>query len=653
MNDLNKTVNIGIFAHVDAGKTTLTEQMLYHAGILRNAGSVDGGNTRSDYTEEERKRGISVFSSSVQFSYNETDINIVDTPGHSDFFSEVERTIRVVDCAVLIISAIEGVQSRTETVWNILRRHSVPTVIFINKLDRAGASYKYACEGISDLDGIDGKAVSFSSTSGDGCPDVSVKMIPDEEIAETVAMSDETAMELYLDGQLRNVLTATYLRKAISGFKIIPILAGCAKGGTGVEELIRFISEYMPYSGGDPNGEPAGVCYKVEHTPQGRLCHVRMFSGTLSNRDEIKVSGQPYKITQIRKITGNRASDIGTVTAGQIAALCGIGAKAGDIIGDHSLVPDYEELTEALMSTRITTPPDQFTRLTEAISELTEEDPVLKASWIREKQELTLSVTGKIQIEIIESILRTKYGLTPSFSVPSVIYRETIQSSGFGFDSYTMPKPCWAVLKFLMEPLPRGTGIEYSSIVENNKIFYHYQDQVKKTIPSALRQGPSGWPVTDIRITLVDGQHHTEHTHPLDFAVCTPMAIMNGLYTIGTVMLEPVCRFCLTVPEDSLGRILGEIVSRRGSYEITGAHKGKTRVEGFYPVSTTWDFPDYVSGATEGKGILTTSFEGFRDCPQEFCSPTEYRGISPLDRAKYILWVRKAITDESTYIEIT
>ena len=302
------------------------------------------------------------------------------------------------------------------------------------------------------------------------------------------------------------------------------------------------------------------------------------------------------------------------------------------------------------MNVKINCAPEDFPILTEAVHELTEEDPLLKAYWVKEKRELTLSVTGTIQLEIIDTLFKTRWGINASFGEPSVIYRETPAGRGYGFDAYTMPKPCWAVLKFLIEPLPRGSGVEYSSIVENNKIFYRYQSQVEDAIPTALRQGPSGWQVTDLRITLVDGEHHTIHTHPLDFAVATPMAMMNGLVSIGTVMLEPILRFRLTVPEESLGKVMGELVNIRGEFEMGTAHKGRCRLEGTYPVSSGRDFAGFVARATGGKGVLSAVFDGYRDCPQELCQTTEYRGISPLDRAKYILWVRKALTDSEMHL---
>lgn len=645
---MSENINLGIFAHVDAGKTTLTEQLLFSAGVVRSAGNVDSGTTQTDYTEIERSRRISVRAASAQFTYKGVNINLIDTPGHMDFSSEVERTLRVIDCAVLVVSAVEGIQARTEIVWDALALRKLPTIVFVNKLDRAGASFS---ETLDALRSFSDAILPFTKVFGEGLPGFSIFPISDDELAENLALTSESLMDKYLSSALKGRTLLNELRSSVAGRGTIPVFAGSAAAGIGTRELLDSVTELMPRASGDPNADLAALVYKVEHDKtMGRLCHVRLFSGSLSNRDAVTVNGEPAKISQIRRVTGGKRADVGTVSAGEIAALCGIGAKAGDILGDESLVPRPTNLTEPLLNVKVTTSSENFTKLTEAVHELTEEDPLLRAFWVREKRELTLSVTGTIQLEIIESLLKTRFGLDVKFGTPSVIYRETPAQSGYGFDAYTMPKPCWAVLKFLIEPLPRGSGVEYSSIVENNKIFYRYQSQVEQAIPTALRQGPSGWEVTDLRITLVDGNHHTIHTHPLDFTVATPMAIMNGLASLGTLMLEPVLKFRLTVPEDALGKILGELVNIRAEFEMCSSRKGRCRIEGVYPVSSSADFPGFVTRATGGKGVLSAVFDGYRDCPQELCQKTEYRGISPLDRAKYILWVRKALTDPEMHL---
>lgn len=648
MADINTNINLGIFAHVDAGKTTLTEQLLFTAGAVRSAGNVDSGTTQTDYTEVERSRRISVSAASAKFEYKGVGINLIDTPGHMDFSSEVERALRVVDCAVLVVSAVEGIQARTEIVWDALEQRKTPTVIFINKLDRAGSNFSGTLEALQSYS----DAVSaFTKVTKEGLDGLCISPVSEDELSEIAATTSDEAMEKYLDGKLQGAELTAELQKAICSRNIIPVFAGSAAESKGVKELLDGLVSLMPKAQGDENGPLAALVYKVEHNKSmGRMCHVRMFSGKLSNRDTIEIAGETAKIAQIRRVTGGRHTDIGTVRAGEIAALCGIGARAGDILGDEKLVPRPTNLTEPLLNVKINCAPEDFPILTEAVHELTEEDPLLKAYWVKEKRELTLSVTGTIQLEIIDALFKARWGINASFGAPSVIYRETPAGKGYGFDAYTMPKPCWAILKFLIEPLPRGSGVEYSSIVENNKIFYRYQSQVEDAIPTALRQGPSGWQVTDLRITLVDGEHHTIHTHPLDFAVATPMAMMNGLVSIGTVMLEPILRFRLTVPEDSLGKIMGELVNIRGEFEMGTAHRGRCRLEGTYPVSSGRDFAGFVARATGGKGVLSAVFDGYRDCPQELCETTEYRGISPLDRAKYILWVRKALTDSEMHL---
>ena len=638
-----ETINLGLFAHVDAGKTTLTEQLLFAAGAVRSAGRVDDGTARTDYTELERARKISIRAAAAQFSYAGVDVNLIDTPGHMDFSSEVDRTLRVVDCAVLIVSAVEGIQARTELVWDALAARKTPVVIFVNKLDRAGADLDAV---LAALSAFSGALLPFTSVRNAGGPDVEPLPVPEAALAEAAAFTSDEAMDRYLSGTLSGGALTAALRDATARRALIPVFAGCAGTGAGVRDLLDGIVRLMPRAGGDETGPLSALCYKAEHDrAAGRICHVRLFSGSLSNRDAVTVNGRPEKVAQIRRTTGARSVDVGTVRAGQIAALCGLGARAGDILGDERLVPPASHLTEPLLTVKVTVPPEQSTALSEAAAELGEEDPLLRAVWVREKSELTLSVTGDIQLEVLDGILRSRYGLAPAFGPPSVIYRETPAAAGFGYDAYTMPKPCWAILKFRIEPLPRGSGVRYRSVVENNKIFYRYQSQVEDTIPRALRQGPSGWQVTDLSLTLVDGSHHTIHTHPLDFAVATHLAVMNGLASVGTVMLEPRLRYRLTVPEETVGKVMGEIAVMRGSCELSAAPGGRCRLEGIVPVASSRSFPNFVARVTGGRGVLSAVFHDFADCPQELCTPTEYRGISPLDRAKYILWVRKAFTD--------
>jgi len=633
-----KIINLGIVAHVDAGKTTLTEQLLFASGAIREAGNVDDGTAHADFMDIERKRGISVKAASTVLSWNDCDINLIDTPGHTDFAAEVERSVWVVDCVVFVVSAVEGIQAQTEVIWKALKNLKKPVIFFINKTDRAGANPEKIFDDIKnkftkDVELFDGVYIS-------------------RQIAETVCEKNDLLLEKYLDGTISDNEIADELKKQFADCQIYPVMTGSAILGKGVPELLNLICFICPDSGltNDSNGEVSGVIFKIEHNKQsGRLAHVRLYSGSIKNRDTIynNTSGMDEKIVQIRKNKLQKTVDTGFLTAGDIGIICGFSnAKIGDRIGTGKNVPPSYKIAAPLLRAKVT-PADEnkYPELVAAISELSAEDPLLEMIWEQGERELVVNVTGLIQIEILENIIAERFNINVKFSQPSVIYKETPAKPGYGFEAYTMPKPSWAIIKFYIEPGERGSGYTYKSEVGDNKIWYRYQGQIEQAIPGALKQGPLGWNVTDLKITLVDGESHFLHTHPLDFANTTPMAMMRGLVDCGTTLLEPMLDFRITADESLGGKIIGEIISMRGTFDSPSIINGNFTVEGRYPAATSIDFPVRLASMTSGRGTLAAAFSGYEPCPLELGATTPYRGINPLDRAKYILWFRGAMSN--------
>ncbi|MCL2815838.1 MAG: GTP-binding protein, partial [Oscillospiraceae bacterium] len=471
-----------------------------------------------------------------------------------------------------------------------------------------------------------------------------------EKIIETICEKNDDLLEKYLDGKLQNPEIAEELKKQFAACQIYPVLKGSAISAKGVPELLDLICFICPNAktANDPNGEVSGVIFKIEHNRQsGRLSHIRLYSGSIKNRDVIKnkTSGLEEKIAQIRKNKLPKTIDAGFLGAGDIGIICGFSnAKLGDIIGSGKNIPPSYKISAPLLRAKIT-PSDEtkYPELASAISELSAEDPMLEMVWEQGKQELVVNITGLIQMEILESVLAERFDIDAKFSNPSVIYKETPAKPGYGFEAYTMPKPCWAVIKFFIEPGERGSGYVYKSEVGDNKIWYRYQSQIMQAIPDSLKQGPLGWNVTDLKITLVDGESHFLHTHPLDFIVTTPMAMMRGLVDCGTNLLEPMLDFRITADESLINKIIGEIISMRGTFESPSINGGNFTIEGRYPAAASIDFPIRFSSMTSGKGILSAAFSGYEPCPLELGATTPYRGINPLDRAKYILYIRGAI----------
>lgn len=647
-----KTVNLGIVAHVDAGKTTLTEQLLYHAGVTRSAGSVDDGTAQTDFMEVERERGISVKSSSASLSYNGSRINLIDTPGHVDFAAEVERSLSVLDAAVLVISAVEGIQSHTELLWDALVQTGTRAVLFCNKLDRVG----------SDFDGLLGKIhrkftpalLCFTKVLRQGdreCAICSRSLSePDfaEEASEAIAEWDEAFMERYLSGQpVREVELQALLREQIALGHIVPVLAGSAALGLGCRELLDFAAQYLEPVKNRTDDQLSAVVYKITHDKtMGRIAHVRLFGGSIRNRDSVILhpGGEEQKISQIRRYNGARYTDLGEAGKGDIAALCGLSdAKVSDVIGELSGQLDFRLAVPLFRVQAMPGKPEELHSLLQAFTELSAEDPQLDVQYDPDEREINVNITGMIQLEILSALVRERYGLAVSFLEPTVIYKETPAGFGRGFDAYTMPKPCWAVVALEIEPLPRGAGFQYSAHVPNDKLFYRYQNHIEIAVERAKKQGLYNWEVVDLKVTLVDGEHHTIHTHPMDFFLATPIAFLKALKDSGSTLLEPMQTARILVPEEMSGKVMGDIIAMRGEYDSPVIRDGTFQVEARLPVASSMNYSVRLASQTGGKGVLSTRFCGYQECPPELGRSTKRHGVNPLDRDKWILAMRNAL----------
>jgi len=648
----DKVINIGIVAHVDAGKTTLTEQLLYISGEVRKKGNVDDGTAQTDWLSIERSRGISVKSSSVRITKGECNINIIDTPGHVDFNGEVERSLTVLDCAVLVISAVEGIQAQTKLLFEALKQTKMPTIILINKIDRAGSDTDLITDKIKNQ--FTPNILNFHNVLNQGDRDcgVEIKTLSDNSFAEECVLSlsefDGELLDKYLSG---NAFSSDFLEEKLklhfNKAEIVPVLCSSASLGIGINDLLDFIIKFVEPSKNSQESDLSAIVYKVEHDKlMGKTAHVRMFGSTIKNRDSIYIPscGESQKVTQIRRVFGSKNIDIGQVDAGDIAVLCGLSSiKIGDVIGKQGKWNTYN-LAVPLLKVQVM--PQNNTEITEiiaALRELCDEDPLLDMEYVTEESEIQIKITGTIQLEVIAALLKERYDLDVDFSSPSVIYKETPAASGEGFEAYTMPKPCWAVVRLAIEPAKRGTGLEYHSVVSSNDIFIRYQNHIETSLHETLKQGLYGWEVTDLKVTLIGGEHHIMHTHPLDFFVATPVAVMDGLRNAGTTLLEPMLSIRISAPEDYIGKIIGELVQMRGEFDTPVIKSGMFTVEAHVPAATSLDFPIRLGVITSGKAALSSRFFGYKECPLELGTTTKRRGVNPLDRSKWILSKRSAL----------
>lgn len=658
-----KLRNVGIFAHIDAGKTTITENMLYISGKIHSTGSVDRGTAHTDFLDVERERGISVRSASTSFPWKGVNINLIDTPGHVDFSAEVERSIRVLDCAVLVISAVEGVQAQTEILWKALRAMNIPTILFMNKIDRVGSDIKRVLSEIHHS--LSKGSLCLQYVTGEetanpiitdiwplkGSSTEKVRKMQDDMI-ERLADLDEHILEQFIGG--RHISLSEIDEKAVSyasSGKAFPVFFGSALKGIGITQLMDGIVKYFHGPNGSPILPLAGVVFGIIHDHSiGRAAYVRLYNGSIKTRDIIFNASQNIdeKVTQIRKIDTGKYDDAGVIYAGDIGAVCGLThAKIGDILGDKDAVPGEFHLSTPFL--KVQAYPDseaEYPKLVDALQELGDEDPMLEVEWLHAEKQIHLKIMGIIQMEVLSSILKSRFGLNVSFGKTSVIYKETPTCSGEGFVSYTMPKPCWAVLRFLIEPLERGSGVVFSSVVRTEYIQERYQKQVEKTLPQALTQGIYGWEVTDIKITLIGGEHHVKHTRPPDFAIATSMGIMDGLNNTGITLLEPTLKFHISAPEGAGGKILNDLDEMRGTFDSPVIIEGVFDVDGVLPASTSMDYHIRLASITGGRGTIKTSFSGYRECPKGVAEVCERRGVNPLDRSRYILYARNALAQE-------
>lgn len=636
--------NIGIFAHVDAGKTTLTERMLAHAGAIRSPGSVDAGTAHTDRLDIERARGISVKATCARLNWRGVTVQLIDTPGHADFAAEVERALWALDGAVLLLSAADGVQPQAETLFEALTAQRIPTLIFLNKLDREGADPRAALEQVKRT--LTPRAAFLEDS---------------EALMELLAELDEQAFSDYVAGCVYSPeRLEQVLRPHVHACRAFPVLSGSALKDQGVEALLDGVVSLLPSPTGDPSGPLCGVVFALEQQrAMGRAAHVRLFSGRLSNRDALEFDGPAgpdgapvrtqHKVSQIRSLdAAGRGEDLGALTAGQIGAVYGLGGVAvGQVLGEAALLPRRVEpgrlRAPLIMVQALPERPEQMNALRQALGELTAEDPLLDVQWSGAVRQLHIRVMGAIQLEVLADQLRRRYELGVQFGPPAVIYRETIARPSVGFVAYTMPKPCWAVLKFQIDPLPRGSGVVFESQVPVRDIMERYQNQVQKALPLALKQGMLGWQVTDVKITLIDGSHHLIHTHPLDFIVATPMGILDGLRRGGSQLLEPVLSVRFSVPERCGGRLMSDIVAMRGSVERSELRGDTLHLVAQVPVSTSLNYPMELAQFTGGRGALSAQLAGYRDCPLELGATAPRRGVDPLDTAKYILAARSAL----------
>jgi len=654
--------NIGIIAHVDAGKTTITEQMLYLAGELRKPGKVDNGTSVTDNLKVEKDRGITVRSAAIRFEYQNTVINLIDTPGHSDFCGEVERALSVLDGAVLVISAAEGIEAQTSLLWNYLEALNIPTIIFINKIDRMNADVEKVIENIQT--NLSEKIVVLQNQVQEATSKANIAVIDlnysknnwFEDFTEKVAEQDDDLLTKYLNDEIldQDEILQSF-RTSCQTAKLCPVLLGVAKNGIGIKELLQAIIDYLPKPEIEKTKQLSATIFKIQHDSiLGKLAFVRIVSGSIKPKDEVfnATLDLTEKVNQVKFPTTKRWQETLELSAGEVGVVTGLkSAQIGDQLGISS---DSSNMHLSVSPFTVQVIPDDskdYSALAEALSTLNIEEPNFNFDWDREEKQLSIEVMGYIHIQILQQTILDRFGLHVTLTDPTIIYKETPSKSAEGFDEYTMPKPCWAICRFQIEPGETGTGIVYKSLVSQDKIALKYQKEITREIPNALKQGTKGWEVTDIKVTLIEGEDHEVHSRPGNFIIATNLALMKALQASGTSLLEPILSYSISISEEKCGRVMSDIIRMRGNYEPPEMKDGTALIKGKIPASTSLDYQLILNSISAGKAAFRTSFHSYDKCNTEDGVVRPYRGINPLDRSKYILKMRGAITEGEEFMK--
>lgn len=590
-----KKLVIGILAHVDAGKTTLSESMLYLSGRIRKLGRVDNKDAYLDTNELERARGITIFSKQAVFDIDDIQITLLDTPGHVDFSAEMERTLQVLDYAILVISGADGVQAHTKTLWHLLTIHKLPVFLFVNKMDQKQ----------TDKDKL---MMELKEQLGDGC--VEFGAAESESFYDQLAMCDEIMMEEYLE---KGQISTSYIGEAIKERKVFPCFFGSALKLDGIEKFMEAIAKYAKtprYS-----DEFGAKIFKISRDEQGnRLTHMKLTGGKLRVRDILTNGEWKEKVNQIRIYSGEKYEAVSEVDAGSVVAVTGLSkTRPGEGLGSEK--DSKPPILEPVLLYQIILPEGCDPRvMIPKLRQIEEEEPELHIVWDEQLQEIQVQVMGEVQIEILQSIIKSRFGVDVTFDSGRIVYKETIANTVEGVGHFE-PLGHYAEVHLLLEPGERGSGLKYDVNCSEDYLSQSWQRLILTHLKEKTHKGVlTGSAITDMKITLVAGKAHNKHTEGGDFREATYRAVRQGLKEAESILLEPYYAFWLEVPEKMVGRAMTDIEKMHGTCEISQI-KGETAVlTGSAPVVTMRNYHKEVIAYTKGLGRLFCNLKGYEPC---------------------------------------
>jgi ribosomal protection tetracycline resistance protein len=668
----SRTLNLGILAHVDAGKTTLTERLLYAAGVIDDIGSVDDGSTQTDFLALERQRGITIKSAVVSFVIDDVTVNLIDTPGHPDFIAEVERVLSVLDGAVLVVSAAEGVQPQTRLLMRAVQRLRIPTLLFVNKIDRAGAGYERVLEAISErltpaivaMGSVDGLGTRAARVTPWGAGDAALRT----RLTEVLAEQNDSILAAFVEDdaipyrRLREEL-ATQTGQAL----VHPVFFGSAITGAGVNSLMAAIAELLPAAARDADGPVSGTVFKIERGPAGnKIAYVRMFSGTVRTRDRLHFGGDAEeKVTAIRVFDRGSAVLRASVSAGEIGKLWGLGEiQIGDVVGRSRPALEHHHFAPPTLETVVAPRnPDDKGALRVALAQLAEQDPLIDVRQDDIRQELSVSLYGEVQKEVIQATLASDFGLDVTFRETTTICIERPIRTGEAVEVLRAESnPFLATVGLRIDPAPNGSGIDFRLQVDVRTLplyLYKTAEGFTKTMGQYVRQtlqeGLFGWQVTDCIVTMTKCTYSVPDGPPsrrgplssaADFRKLTPIVAMRALEYAGTAVCEPIVRVSLEIPADTIGAVMPAL-AQLGAAIKTPSLQGKVcAIETILPAARAHYLQRQLPRLTGGEGVLESGFAGYQ--PVSGDQPTRRRTTAnPLNLDEYMMHLARRVQERS------
>lgn len=676
------TLNLGILAHVDAGKTSLTERLLHCVGVLDEIGSVDAGSTRTDTLDLERRRGITIASAVVSFTVGDVVVNLVDTPGHPDFIAEVERVLGVLDAVVLVVSAVEGVQAQRRVLLRALQRLALPTVVFVNKVDRLGARESDLVEEMRAR--LTPHLAVLGTVDRRGTPDAVARLHDLDDpaaraaVVEALAERDDGLLTAYLeDGDVSRPRLWQALTEQVAAARVLPVLFGSAITGTGVDALVQVLTTLLPRPSADPMAPLSGTVFKVERARGEKVAWARIVAGTLSTRDRVAV-GPGHEVAgaderahrrALSKVTAIRVSEAGreepreSVQAGRVAQVWGLqSARFGDWLGSPpprhpALRGEGHQFAPPTLETVVDpVDPADRGRLQEALTRLAEQDPLIGLRQDDRRRELSLSLYGEVQKEVVAATLAADHGVEVTFRASTPICVERVVGTGAAREVIASEtNPFLATLGLTVGPARVGTGLALRLGVEPGSMPPAFFTAVEDGIRELLDQGVHGWPVPDCTVTVTHSGYWARQSHShgafdkgmsstaADFRALAPLVLMTALLEAGTEVLEPVQRLRLEIPADAVGVVLARLGRLRGLPTRTQELAGGCVIEGELPAASVHELQQRLPGLTGGEGVAETSCAGHRPVRGASVPERPRTDDDPRDRPRYLLATTRAV----------